>query len=201
MSRFPGIVMVLLDLTAADGVRTWRRQTESALILYFPLLPFFLAEQERLPDQALGELEKNSDKLQQRTSSSDSSQPAHLHQLLCSLQKQLLAYCHINAVTENSSSVALLHKHLQLLLPHSTDIFSRSAALIKESSWNGSIREKLQGEVELIFPLRIFCMNSHVCSVQMLLIDYLIFRCDLRVGSRQHVVSDNQLAAPAPGDG
>ncbi|XP_035991717.1 probable E3 ubiquitin-protein ligase HERC1 isoform X7 [Fundulus heteroclitus] len=95
-------------------------------------------------DQALGELEKNSDKLQQRTSSSDSSQPAHLHQLLCSLQKQLLAYCHISAVTENSSSVALLHKHLQLLLPHATDIFSRAAALLKESSWNGSIREKLQ---------------------------------------------------------
>ncbi|KAA8579332.1 hypothetical protein FQN60_010672, partial [Etheostoma spectabile] len=95
-------------------------------------------------DQAFGELEKNSDKLQQGLSSSDSSQPAHLHQLLCSLQKQLLAYCHINSVTENSSSVALLHKHLQLLLPHATDIFSRSAALIKESSWNGSIREKLQ---------------------------------------------------------
>ncbi|XP_034753665.1 probable E3 ubiquitin-protein ligase HERC1 isoform X10 [Etheostoma cragini] len=95
-------------------------------------------------DQAFGELEKNSDKLQQGLSSSDSSQPAHLHQLLCSLQKQLLAYCHINSVTENSSSVSLLHKHLQLLLPHATDIFSRSAALIKESSWNGSIREKLQ---------------------------------------------------------
>lgn len=95
-------------------------------------------------DQAFGELEKNSDKLLQGTSPSDSSQPAHLHQLLCSLQKQLLAYCHINSVTENSSSVALLHKHLQLLLPHATDIFSRSATLIKESSWNGSIREKLQ---------------------------------------------------------
>ncbi|XP_028298817.1 probable E3 ubiquitin-protein ligase HERC1 isoform X3 [Gouania willdenowi] len=95
-------------------------------------------------DQAFGELEKNSDKQQQGTSSSDSSQPAHLHQLLCSLQKQLLAYCHINAVTETSSSVSLLHKHLQLLLPHATDIFSRSAALLKESSWNGSIREKLQ---------------------------------------------------------
>ncbi|CAF90789.1 unnamed protein product [Tetraodon nigroviridis] len=95
-------------------------------------------------DQAFGELEKNSDKLQRGTSSSDSSQPAHLHQLLCSLQKQLLAYCHINSVSENSSSVALLHKHLQLLLPHATDIFSRSATLIKESSWNGSIQEKLQ---------------------------------------------------------
>lgn len=54
-------------------------------------------------DQAFGELEKNSDKLQRGTSSSDSSQPAHLHQLLCSLQKQLLAYCHINSVTEVDS--------------------------------------------------------------------------------------------------
>ncbi|KAI1904452.1 hypothetical protein AGOR_G00005790 [Albula goreensis] len=98
-------------------------------------------------DQAFGELEKNSDKLQQGTSPSDSSQPAHLHELLCSLQKQLLAYCHINSVTENSSSVALLHKHLQLLLPHATDIFSRSATLLKESSGNGSVREKLRDVV------------------------------------------------------
>lgn len=47
---------------------------------------------------------------------------------------------------QNSSSVALLHKHLQLLLPHATEIYTRSATLIKESSWNGSIREKLQGD-------------------------------------------------------
>lgn len=46
---------------------------------------------------------------------------------------------------QNSSSVALLHKHLQLLLPHATDIFSRSATLLKESSWNGSVGEKLRG--------------------------------------------------------
>ncbi|XP_029961368.1 LOW QUALITY PROTEIN: probable E3 ubiquitin-protein ligase HERC1 [Salarias fasciatus] len=98
-------------------------------------------------DQAFGELEKNSDKLQQSSSPSDSSQPAHLHQLLCSLQKQLLAYCHTNAVTEDSSSVSLLHKHLQLLLPHAADIFSRSAALLRESSGNGGIREKLQDVV------------------------------------------------------
>ncbi|XP_033842077.1 probable E3 ubiquitin-protein ligase HERC1 isoform X2 [Periophthalmus magnuspinnatus] len=110
-------------------------------------------------DQAFGELEKNSDKLLQGMSSSDSSQPAHLHQLLCSLQKQLLAYCHINAVTETSSSVALLHKHLQLLLPHATDIFSRSATLIKESSWNGSIREKLQ---DVIF---VSAAGSMLCQI------------------------------------
>ncbi|KAL0189070.1 hypothetical protein M9458_016169, partial [Cirrhinus mrigala] len=84
------------------------------------------------------------DKILQGTSSSDSSQPAHLHELLCSLQKQLLAYCHINCVTEGSSSVALLHKHLQLLLPHATDIYNRSATLLRESSGNGSVREKLR---------------------------------------------------------
>ncbi|KAM9825931.1 probable E3 ubiquitin-protein ligase HERC1 isoform X4 [Syngnathus typhle] len=110
-------------------------------------------------DQAFGELEKNSDKLQQDMSSSDSSQPAHLHQLLCSLQKQLLAYCHVNHVTENSSSVALLHKHLQLLLPHATDIFSRSATLIKESSWNGSVHEKLQ---DVIF---VSAAGSMLCQI------------------------------------
>ncbi|XP_078055944.1 putative E3 ubiquitin-protein ligase HERC1 [Mustelus asterias] len=96
-------------------------------------------------DQAFGELEKNSDKELLGTSSAENSQPAHLHELLCSLQKQLLAYCHTNSVNESSSSVALLHKHLQLLLPHATEIYSRSATLLKESSWNGSVRDKLQG--------------------------------------------------------
>ncbi|XP_078541321.1 putative E3 ubiquitin-protein ligase HERC1 isoform X2 [Lissotriton helveticus] len=95
-------------------------------------------------DQAFGELEKNSDKFLLGTSPSENSQPAHLHELLCSLQKQLLAYCHSNNASENSSSVSLLHKHLQLLLPHSTEIFSRSATLLKESSWNSSVGEKLR---------------------------------------------------------
>ncbi|XP_063305478.1 probable E3 ubiquitin-protein ligase HERC1 isoform X3 [Pelobates fuscus] len=95
-------------------------------------------------DQAFGELEKNSDKLIMGASSSENTQPAHLHELLCSLQKQLLAYCHTNNISENSSSVALLHKHLQLLLPHATDIYSRSATLLKESPWNGSVGEKLR---------------------------------------------------------
>ncbi|XP_041442593.1 probable E3 ubiquitin-protein ligase HERC1 isoform X2 [Xenopus laevis] len=95
-------------------------------------------------DQAFGELEKNSDKFIVGASSSENSQPAHLHELLCSLQKQLLAYCHTNHINENSSSVALLHKHLQLLLPHAKDIYSRSATLLEESTWNGSVGEKLR---------------------------------------------------------
>ncbi|KAL4641964.1 putative E3 ubiquitin-protein ligase HERC1 isoform X1 [Arapaima gigas] len=130
-------------------------------------------------DQAFGELEKNSDKLLQGTSSSDSSQPAHLHQLLCSLQKQLLAYCHMNNVSENSSSVALLHKHLQLLLPHATDIFSRSATLLKESSWNGSVREKLRDVIYVSAAGSMLCqiINSLLLlpvSVARPLLSYLL---------------------------
>ncbi|KAJ7425197.1 hypothetical protein WISP_24460 [Willisornis vidua] len=117
-------------------------------------------------DQAFGELEKNSDKFLLGTSSSENSQPAHLHELLCSLQKQLLAYCHINSVSENSSSVALLHKHLQLLLPHATDIYSRSATLLKESSWNGSVGEKLR---DVIYVSAAGSMLSQIINSLLLL--------------------------------
>jgi len=65
-------------------------------------------------DQAFGELEKNSDKILQGTSSSDSSQPAHLHELLCSLQKQLLAYCHINCVTEVLAHLNTYHEQTKI---------------------------------------------------------------------------------------
>lgn len=41
--------------------------------------------------------------------------------------------------------MALLHKHLQLLLPHATDIYSRSVTLLRESPCNGSVGEKLRG--------------------------------------------------------
>ncbi|XP_052361362.1 probable E3 ubiquitin-protein ligase HERC1 [Oncorhynchus keta] len=45
----------------------------------------------------------------------------------------------------NSSQCGSAPKHLQLLLPPlATDIFSRSTTLLQESSWNGSIREKLR---------------------------------------------------------
>ncbi|XP_055971788.1 probable E3 ubiquitin-protein ligase HERC1 [Sorex fumeus] len=110
-------------------------------------------------DQAFGELEKNSDKSLLGASPSENSQPAHLHELLCSLQKQLLAFCHINSISENSSSVALLHKHLQLLLPHATDIYSRSANLLKESPWNGSVGEKLR---DVIF---VSAAGSMLCQI------------------------------------
>ncbi|XP_037767220.1 probable E3 ubiquitin-protein ligase HERC1 isoform X1 [Chelonia mydas] len=130
-------------------------------------------------DQAFGELEKNSDKFLLGTSSSENSQPAHLHELLCSLQKQLLAYCHINSVSENSSSVALLHKHLQLLLPHATDTYSRSATLLKESSWNGSVGEKLRDVIYVSAAGSMLCqiVNSLLLlpvSVARPLLSYLL---------------------------
>ncbi|KAJ7311304.1 hypothetical protein JRQ81_006920 [Phrynocephalus forsythii] len=130
-------------------------------------------------DQAFGELEKNSDKFLLGTSSSENSQPAHLHELLCSLQKQLLAYCHISSVGENSSSVALLHKHLQLLMPHATDIYSRSAVLLKESSWNGSVGEKLRDVIYVSAAGSMLCqiVNSLLLlpvSVARPLLSYLL---------------------------
>uniref|UniRef100_A0A5F9C1Q2 HECT-type E3 ubiquitin transferase n=1 Tax=Oryctolagus cuniculus TaxID=9986 RepID=A0A5F9C1Q2_RABIT len=130
-------------------------------------------------DQAFGELEKNSDKFLLGTSSSENSQPAHLHELLCSLQKQLLAFCHINNISENSSSVALLHKHLQLLLPHATDIYSRSANLLKESPWNGSVGEKLRDVIYVSAAGSMLCqiVNSLLLlpvSVARPLLSYLL---------------------------
>lgn len=75
-------------------------------------------------------------------------------------------------LVQNSSSVALLHKHLQLLLPHATDIFSRSATLIKESSWNGNIQEKLQGEDERFCPADV---DDHVELIQAALVSLRFF--------------------------
>lgn len=168
-------------------------------------------------DQAFGELEKNSDKILQGTSSSDSSQPAHLHELLCSLQKQLLAYCHINCVTEvhtnlhknqttasflvglificvcqGSSSVALLHKHLQLLLPHATDIYNRSTTLLRESSGNGSVRKKLRG-ITITDNLTHIFKQMMVSSLMFSVCEY--GRCDLHVCCWQYAVSDCDVLA------
>ncbi len=64
---------------------------------------------------------------------------------MCLLGLSGLISFHMICVFQGSSSVALLHKHLQLLLPHATDIYNRSATLLRESSGNGSVREKLRG--------------------------------------------------------
>uniref|UniRef100_A0A8C4Q7E9 HECT and RLD domain containing E3 ubiquitin protein ligase family member 1 n=1 Tax=Eptatretus burgeri TaxID=7764 RepID=A0A8C4Q7E9_EPTBU len=95
-------------------------------------------------ERAFGELEKNSDKQHAELSVWSSSPPAHLHDLLSSLHKHLLAFCHVNTEEESCSSVALLHKHLQLLLPHATDIFTRSSSLLRESAQNDTVKDKLQ---------------------------------------------------------
>uniref|UniRef100_A0A2R9A0S6 HECT-type E3 ubiquitin transferase n=1 Tax=Pan paniscus TaxID=9597 RepID=A0A2R9A0S6_PANPA len=160
-------------------------------------------------DQAFGELEKNSDKFLLGTSSSENSQPAHLHELLCSLQKQLLAFCHINNISENSSSVALLHKHLQLLLPHATDIYSRSANLLKESPWNGSVGEKLRDVIYVSAAGSMLCqiVNSLLLlpvSVARPLLSYLLdllppLDCLNRLLPAADLLEDQELQWPLHG--
>ncbi|XP_057578758.1 probable E3 ubiquitin-protein ligase HERC1 isoform X12 [Hippopotamus amphibius kiboko] len=160
-------------------------------------------------DQAFGELEKNSDKFLLGTSSSENSQPAHLHELLCSLQKQLLAFCHINNISENSSSVALLHKHLQLLLPHATDIYSRSANLLKESPWNGSVGEKLKDVIYVSAAGSMLCqiVNSLLLlpvSVARPLLSYLLdllppLDCLNRLLPAATLLEDQELQWPLHG--
>ncbi|XP_060031692.1 probable E3 ubiquitin-protein ligase HERC1 [Erinaceus europaeus] len=160
-------------------------------------------------DQAFGELEKNSDKFLLGTSSSENSQPAHLHELLCSLQKQLLAFCHINNISENSSSVALLHKHLQLLLPHATDIYSRSANLLKESPWNGSVGGKLRDVIYVSAAGSMLCqiVNSLLLlpvSVARPLLSYLLdllppLDCLNRLLPAAALLEDQELQWPLHG--
>lgn len=88
-------------------------------------------------DQAFGELEKNSDKILQGTSSSDSSQPAHLHELLCSLQKQLLAYCHINCVTEVLAQLNVYHEQTWI------SISNRPCIILVSVIWFSSVCESV----------------------------------------------------------
>ncbi|CAH1255597.1 HERC1 [Branchiostoma lanceolatum] len=97
-------------------------------------------------EQAFGELEKNSDKEVGSVSEyEDGTPPAHLHELLSSLQKHLLAHCHVNALDESSPTVSLLHKHLSLMLPHAGEVLSRSAQLLKDSAAQGqsAVRDRL----------------------------------------------------------
>ncbi|XP_077988697.1 putative E3 ubiquitin-protein ligase HERC1 [Glandiceps talaboti] len=99
-------------------------------------------------EQAFGELEKNSDKDPSSICCEDGAPPSHLHELLSSLQKHLLAYIHVNAGEEMgiASSVSLLHKHLSLLLPHAVEVLTRSVSLLQESAGvsSSAVRDKLR---------------------------------------------------------
>ncbi|KAK7467957.1 hypothetical protein BaRGS_00036800 [Batillaria attramentaria] len=85
-------------------------------------------------ERALSNLEKNSDKAPGATPA-DLSPPPHLHNLLASLQKHLLAYC---LHSKNEQMVGLVAKHLQqhllLLLPVCAEIINHATGIIKFSS-------------------------------------------------------------------
>ncbi len=64
-----------------------------------------------MQEQQLNELDKNSDKKRSDGAESDGgagSPPAHLHDLLASLQKHLLAHLHVNSSDEYTVRVSLL---------------------------------------------------------------------------------------------
>ncbi|XP_067888501.1 probable E3 ubiquitin-protein ligase HERC1 isoform X5 [Heterodontus francisci] len=96
-------------------------------------------------ERAFGELEKNSDKQQSSTTHTESGPPSHVRQLLSALHKHLLAHCYSNSTAKDHLSVDLLHKHLHLLLLYASDTYRRSAVLLKESSLDKSVTEKLHG--------------------------------------------------------
>lgn len=95
-------------------------------------------------------------------------------------------------VCQGSSSVALLHKHLQLLLPHATDIYNRSTTLLRESSGNGSVREKLRG-ITISDNLAHVFKQMRNSSLMFSVCDY--GRCDLHVCCGQYAVSDCDVLA------
>lgn len=121
-------------------------------------------------------MEKNSDKLQNTSVPEDHEPPVHLHELLASLQKHLLAYCHINSSHENlvswvitcrshfvvkyllnssyqiTPSINLLRKHLLQMLPLAVDILRRSERLIEHSlkSQGGAMVDKIFGKVIVV---------------------------------------------------
>ncbi|XP_063955724.1 probable E3 ubiquitin-protein ligase HERC1 isoform X1 [Lytechinus pictus] len=119
-------------------------------------------------EQAFGELEKNSDKRQPSITCEDGAPPSHLRELLSSLQKHLLAYCHANNSNEVSSSVSLLHKHLCLLLPHAVEVLQRSTTLLKQSGSNASqaVRSKLR---DVLMNSAAGSMLSHILHSLLLL--------------------------------
>ncbi|XP_007895403.2 probable E3 ubiquitin-protein ligase HERC1 [Callorhinchus milii] len=96
-------------------------------------------------ERAFGELEKNSDKQQNNTTQTETGPPSHVRQLLSAMHKHLLAHCYTNSATEDQLSIALLHKHLHLLLLYAADTYRRSAVLLKESFLDKSVTEKLHG--------------------------------------------------------
>uniref|UniRef100_T1JES7 HECT-type E3 ubiquitin transferase n=1 Tax=Strigamia maritima TaxID=126957 RepID=T1JES7_STRMM len=99
-------------------------------------------------EQAFNELEKNSDKVQSTLLRDEESPPAHLHKLLSSLQKHLLAFCFRNASEEMqiAPSILVLRKHLSLLLPLAADILRRTVCLLRDGMLRTSpnVLDKIQ---------------------------------------------------------
>uniref|UniRef100_A0A0L8HTX3 HECT-type E3 ubiquitin transferase n=1 Tax=Octopus bimaculoides TaxID=37653 RepID=A0A0L8HTX3_OCTBM len=117
--------------------------------------------------QALNEIKKNSDKALQLLCVDNSSPPRHLHSLLSSLHKHLLAYCRNNSENNDMSSASsVLHRHLSLMLPLSGEIITCCSHMIADIQDNASLLKKVG---EILFDSPAGAMLVHVIYALLLL--------------------------------
>ncbi|CAH1796720.1 unnamed protein product [Owenia fusiformis] len=119
-------------------------------------------------EQLFNEIEKNSDKGQDWGSLCDGAPPSHLHELLASLQKHLLAYCHVNSADDELvlPAVTLLHQHLSLLLPLAGETLKRCIDLITSSTRAVTVRDRIK---KILFKSPAGAMLSHTLHALLLL--------------------------------
>ncbi|GAB1606906.1 hypothetical protein Ahia01_000973300, partial [Argonauta hians] len=117
--------------------------------------------------QALNEIKKNSDKALQLLCVDNSSPPRHLHSLLSSLHKHLLAYCRNNSENNDMSSAGcVLHRHLSLMLPLSAEITACCSNMIAHIQDNPTLLKKVG---EILFDSPAGAMLVHVMYALLLL--------------------------------
>lgn len=117
--------------------------------------------------QALNEIKKNSDKALQLLCLDNSSPPRHLHSLLSSLHKHLLAYCRMNLVNNDTSIPGrVLHRHLSLMLPLSGEIITCCTHMISDIQDNRPLLIKVG---EILFESPAGAMLIHIIHALLLL--------------------------------
>ncbi|KAK7116135.1 hypothetical protein V1264_001871 [Littorina saxatilis] len=96
-------------------------------------------------ERVLSELEKNADKGTLLSTPAESCPPPHLHNLLSSLQKHLLAYC-LNSKNEPMVQTVAKHlqQHLLLLLPVCAEIVKLATSIINNQASSPDFHSQLE---------------------------------------------------------
>ncbi|XP_067667414.1 probable E3 ubiquitin-protein ligase HERC1 [Haliotis asinina] len=157
------IASVLGFSTALDTKNIQEKVSESAtsdLQLAEVLMKTILRNLASHTEKTLNELAKNSDK-KSNEGSPDRAPPSHLHSLLSSLQKHLLAFCFSKAA-EGSLIVPvvnLLHHHLSLFLPVCGEILSQATQALHQGQGNEHFSSQVE---ELLLASPAGGMLTHI---------------------------------------